>query len=442
MALGGGIFVSQNKKLPGTYINFIGTKKATGALLDRGTAAVALPLGWGELGTIKKVQKSDIAKRSLELFGVSYADDALLPLREMFCNANEVLVYRLGTGGAKASNTYATAKYVGTVGNKLITVISATTDGDASTGWNVKTFLGTELVDEQIVKGSSLTTAALKDNDYLTWKSNVELAEATKTTGAMTGGTDPEAVTSHGAFLTALEKETFNVVACSSTTASIIAEYVAFIKSMREDCGVNCQAVVHKTAADHEGIINVVNNLVGESIASGKVVYWTAGAEAGCAVNKSCTNMTYNGELDIDVDYNQGELKAALDAGQLIFHKVGDEVRVLEDINSLTSLTEAKTEDFKSNQTIRVLDTFANTITAIYNNRYIGKIPNDAAGRISLWNEAVDIANTMLNMRAIENFKAEDIETLPGAKKGDVVINASLIPVNAIARIYLTVYVG
>lgn len=42
-------------------------------------------------------------------------------------------------------------------------------------------------------------------------------------------------------------------------------------------------------------------------------------------------------------------------AGEFVLHSVGTEVRVLEDINSLVTLTEDKNELFQSNQTIRVL---------------------------------------------------------------------------------------
>ena len=38
MALGGGAFTAQNKRLPGAYLNFISVAKATTALSDRGIA--------------------------------------------------------------------------------------------------------------------------------------------------------------------------------------------------------------------------------------------------------------------------------------------------------------------------------------------------------------------------------------------------------------------
>lgn len=41
MALGGGNFISQNKVLPGTYINFVSAAHASAALSDRGVCSNA-----------------------------------------------------------------------------------------------------------------------------------------------------------------------------------------------------------------------------------------------------------------------------------------------------------------------------------------------------------------------------------------------------------------
>ena len=40
MAFGGGTFTSQNKVLPGAYINFVSAARASASLSERGTAAM------------------------------------------------------------------------------------------------------------------------------------------------------------------------------------------------------------------------------------------------------------------------------------------------------------------------------------------------------------------------------------------------------------------
>lgn len=440
MALGGGNFITQNKKLPGSYINFVGTKRSV-ALSERGTAAVALDMPWGELGKIVTIEKDRVQKNSKTLFGYAYDAPELMPIRELFIEANKLLFYRLGTGGATATNTIATAKYAGIKGNDIITTVSATTDGENQTGWLVTTYFGNDIVDEQKAATGS-TTSDLKENDFVDWKSDVELSAMTMTTGKMSGGTNPTAATSHGDFLKALQTKTFQTVACSSTSETVKKEYAAFIKQMRDSYGIKCQAVVYNLAGDYEGIINVVNDIVDELTSSGNIVYWVAGAEAGCAVNASCTNKTYDGELNVNTNYTQEELEDALDTGKFILHMVGDDVKVLEDINSLVTLTQEKTEDFRYNQTVRVLDQLAMDIAERYNQYYIGLVSNDTAGREALWSDIVTICNLLQDMRAIENFSSSDVEVTAGEKKKAVVVNMGVTPVNAMSQLYCTIYVS
>ena len=44
MALGGGTFLTQNKILPGAYINFISVANASATLSDRGIATIPLDM--------------------------------------------------------------------------------------------------------------------------------------------------------------------------------------------------------------------------------------------------------------------------------------------------------------------------------------------------------------------------------------------------------------
>ena len=44
MALGGGVWVTQNKILPGSYINFVSVKRANASLGERGYVALPLEL--------------------------------------------------------------------------------------------------------------------------------------------------------------------------------------------------------------------------------------------------------------------------------------------------------------------------------------------------------------------------------------------------------------
>ena len=109
MALGGGSFTTQNKKLPGAYINFVSVAAASAALSERGIATMPLELDWGKEGEIFEVTSEDFQKNTLKIFGYPYDHAKLKGLRDLFLGARTLYAYRLNGGGTKASNTYAEA---------------------------------------------------------------------------------------------------------------------------------------------------------------------------------------------------------------------------------------------------------------------------------------------------------------------------------------------
>lgn len=434
MALGGGLFVTQNKVLPGSYINFVSAARATLSLSDRGVVALPVPLNWGKESAVFTVTNQEFNENSLQLFGYSSDADELKGLRDLFLNAKKVHFYRLNSGGTKASNTFATALYGGTRGNDLKIVIVANVD--ESSKFDVSTYLGTKLLDTQTVADAT----GLKANDYVTFKSDATLAA---TAGlALTGGTNGTVDgTAEQNALDALESYAFNVLGCLSTTANVTALYSAYTKRLRDEMGVKFQLVVYNKAGDYEGVINIKNTVSDQGADSSSLVYWTAGAEADCAVNKSCTNKTYDGEYEITTNYKQSELETALKSGEFIFHKVGDEIRVLDDINSLVTTTDEKGEDFKSNQTIRVLDQVGNDVAALFNNKYLGKIQNNTSGRVSFWSDIVAYDKELEKLQAIENFDSAEVTVELGNDKKSVVAVNPIQPVNCMTKLYMTVIV-
>lgn len=347
MSLGGGVFITQNKTLPGSYINFVNTNNVSSALGDRGSVAIVLPLN-KNAGKVIELTQSEFVKNSETLLGVKSTDKSVLALREIFCNANKVYVYDAG---------------------ETVTVADA---------------------------------------------------------------------------LNALEAYEFNVLCAYTDVAEDVAAYITKIKAWRDDMGKKCQLVVYNQtspAPDHEGVINVVSTVSDADVDAFALVAWVAGAEAGCEINASCTNKLYNGELTIVTDKTQSQLEQCLKSGQIVFHLVYGEVRLLEDINSLSTTTDTKGEDFKYNQTIRVIDQIANDIAKLFNTKYLGQIPNNASGRVTLWGDIVKHHRELETMNAIENFDATLVTVEQGASKKSVVVNDVITVVNSMAQIYMTVVV-
>ena len=343
--LGGGVFVTQNKTLPGSYINFVSLASTSSALGERGTVAIALSLNKAP-GEVIELTRADFVANSEQLIGVKYTSTEAAPLREIFCHATKVYVYDLGE-------------------NKTVS--------DA---------------------------------------------------------------------INAFEPYEFNILCAYTASAEDVTTYITAVKSWRDDMGKKCQVVVYnQTTPNHEGVINVVSAVSDETAPAHALVAWVAGAEAGCKINESCTNMMYDGEYTIVVNKTQKQLEDCIKNGQIAFHLVYGDVRLLEDVNSLTETTADKGEDFKSNQTIRVIDQIANDIAKLFNTKYLGKIQNNASGRVSLWGDIVKHHRELEALGAIENFNAELLKVEQGATKKSVVVSDVVTVVNSMAQLYMTVVV-
>ena len=423
--LGGGTFTRQNKVLPGAYINFISAARATVTLSERGVATMPLELDWGPDGTVFEVEQEEFIKDSIKIFGYSYSDAKMLALRELK-HATKAFLYRLTSGGEKATNLFATAKYSGTRGNNLKVVVADSVDVEGS--YDVKLYMDVTLVDSQTVAKAE----ELVDNEFVVWKKDAELAATSGT--ALVGGTNGTVIgASHQKYLDAIESYSFNAMGVCTDDASTKALYAAFTQRMRDKVGTKFQCVLFAHAADYEGVINVKNCV--------DVVPWVVGIEAACAVNASCTNVAYDGELTVDTSYTQAQLEKAIKAGEFVLHSVGTEVRILEDIDSLVTFTDDKNELFQSNQTVRVLDQIATDIASLFNTKYHGKIQNNASGRVSLWSDIVTHHKELEKLGAIENFSEDDVVVSAGGEKKSVSVEDKITVVNAMAQLYMTVVI-
>lgn len=759
MALGGGIFTTQNKKLPGAYINFVSAQRANATLSDRGVCAVPMSLNWGPDNQVLTITADDFINRSQKILGYDYGADQCLPFRELFKSAQTVHVYKLNSGTAKAENEYATAKYGGSRGNDIKLVITSNVDSPSK--FDVKTLVDNIILDEQkgftntselksndfvdfkqgvalkltagmpleggdngqgtkasckyaeakaagdqgnslkikitegeeyeitpaqqatckhatakqagavgnhlkinitagtpqqaqaavsatckygtaktaglagnnlkvVITGSTgawkvvikqgasdvftkdsyapasdtivptelendyitfnaialtaeevpltggadavmnptftvitlkdedeldrqenlLNKEALQDNNYVTFKktealsvemvalsggadavmgqtydvstlqgsatvdtqenlkSKTELTDnayvtftktaelmvetvslsggsnavitprydvETKQSGiiletqrnitdsselvdnqwvtffdsvdlelgeyALQNGGENITVGSWQNALNVLEGYSFNTLGIVSNDEKVKSLAVEYTKRMRDNVGIKFQTVVFNHDADYAGVINLVNGLETDQN-DPSLVYWMTGAQCACRVYASLTNQNYTGELAPDVSRTQTQLESCIDEGQLVLHKVGDDIRVLTDINSKVSITEEEGEDFKSNQTIRVLDQIGNDVASLFNDQFLGKVPNDEAGRTSLWNEIVKHHQELARLRAIENFLPEDVTISIGNDRKSVLVNDVITPVNALEKLYMTVTVA
>ena len=451
MALGGGTWLFQNKKLPGTYINFISKDRPVTDIADRGYAAMALDLDWGISGAVFRVEAEDFQKNCQKIFGYDYGHDKMKPLRDLFINLKTGYFYRLNSGGEKAKNTLATAKYAGIRGNSLSTAVQS--DPDNSGKFIVYTYLTTDGMLKTVDKQSNVSKGAdLQDNDFVVFSKTATLTE--KAAESLTGGTNGTAVTvsEYHSFIEHIEPYYFNILGYAGSDETVQSLLINFTKRCRENTGSKFQLVIYgKTKVNYPGVISIKNNVTDTGAEKGSLVYWLTGKEAACAINASCTNAIYDGEYTVNTNFKQYELEQAVSDGMFMFHNVSDSVsgnvlgdtRVLTDINTFTEVTKAMNKDFTLNQVIRVLDNAAIDIARLFNRIYLGKVQNDADGRISLWKDGIALFEEYQRVRAIQNFVDDDLPVpTQGEEKTAVLWTFEIQPTACMEKLYCTVVVA
>ena len=447
--MSGGIWTSQNKPLPGVYINVKSQGSVSANVGDRGRVAIAEPLSWGATRTVQEITPGEDVT---PFIGYDITSEKALFLREMMKGSDttpgpsRILLYRPeGTGGVKASATIGqltvTALYTGIRGNDITVVVSE--EPDAGGSYTVKTVIdGTEKDSQTITDLSKLVA-----NAWVSFSGTGTTVEETAGT-ALTGGTDPTvAAADYAAFLTAIEPYQFDILVYDGTDATTIQAFAAFAQRVSNSIGKKCQAVMagETAAASNSEFVIAVNNGVtltdGTQLTAQQAAWWLGGAEAGAMYNDSLTYAQYPGALEANPKLTEDQAAEEVQSGQICFIDTFGVVKVCTDINTLTTFTPEKGQEFSKNRIMRVLMQFCNDVYENFSSNYIGKTDNNENGRNLLKGWIIGYLNEMQANNGIQNFTAEDVTVLPGNSVDSVVINAAVQPVDSIEKIYMTVTV-
>lgn len=446
--MAGGIFTEQNKVLPGVYINVKSQPQVQSSIGTRGTVAIAKALSWGAPGAVVSITPGEDL---MPLIGYDISAPEALFLREMMRGTDvtdgpvKILLYRkAGASGVKAAatigNLTATALYEGVRGNDI--TVSVTADPDNPGSFEVQTVVGGQVMDTQTVTAIS----GLVANAWVVFGGTGTLTASAGVT--LTGGVDPTVSASDdAAFLTAIEPYTFDVIAYDGATGSVQLSYAEFARRMNESIGKRCQLVTAdlSQALDSKYCIvaaNGVNLEDGTAITAQTAVWWLAGAEAGAQYNEDLTYAQYPTAVSANPKLTYAQQEAAIEAGHVAFIDDFDVVKVLEDVNSKTTVTEAEGAEFKSNRVMRVIMQFCNDAYRYYSNFVLGKVDNTPDGRSLLRGWLIGYLNDMQGNNGIQNFVADDVTVEPGAQPDGVLINAAIQPVMSVKKIYINATVN
>lgn len=445
--MAGGTWTSQNKVLPGVYINTQSREAVNISIGDRGVVAIAKALSWGADGVQEILPGADLTP----YIGYDITNANALFLREMMKGSDvtsgpsKILLYRLpGTGGAQATaaigDMTVTALYNGLRGNDISIVVTA--DPDAEGSFDVNTVVDGYIVDSQTVTDIS----SLANNAWVMFGGT---GAPTTTTGtALTGGADPAITnTDYANFLTAIEPYTFDILAYDGTEATVITAFIQFITRVNEAIGKKCQLVISGAAgvANSKYVIAASNGVKlsdGTLISAQNAVWWLAGVEAGALYNQSLTYAQYPGAVEANPKLTEAQASAAVSAGLICFVDDFDVVKVCTDINTKTTVTPREGAEFKKNRVMRVIMQFCNDTYEYFSLYFIGKVDNNDNGRSLLRKWCVGYLNEMQANNGIQNFVADDITVEQGNNVDSVIVNVAIQPVDAIEKIYMTVTVS
>ena len=444
--MAGGIWYSQNKLRPGAYINFAKEGEEINVNSSRGIVAVGLELDWGAEGELINLSTQDMKDgNSLAKVGLMTSDENAKILNLILTNATLAKIYRLNTGGNKATGTIgtnltATAKYAGTFGNKIAILVTE----DENEVFEVNTYADGYLVDTQRVT----KIADLVENDFVTFSGSGDLEE-TAVSQLLTSGTNGTvaAKTAYEAMFELLKMTKWQVIPICNNSESINPLITDFIKRMRNNEGKYVQAVVaNLDGADYEGIINNVNGAVinGKTITAEEFTAYVAGMTAGASATESNTGRIIEGATSIIGQLDNDEIISGLKTGKFILSANQDgAIKVEQDINSLHNYGDDLSYDFTKNRVIRTLDEIGSSIQSIWENTYLGKVTNNDDGRNLFKSSITTYLQDLQNIGAIQNFGGStDVDVEAGNNIDSVIATIRVQPLDAMEFLYLTVNVA
>ena len=444
--MAGGTWTTQYKVLPGVYIRFKSAAALGLTVGERGIVTICEPMSWGPVAQVTEITP-DMDLTPITGYDITAPEN--LFIRQIFLGTDrtnpptKLLLYRpTASGSAQATATIgeltATALYPGARGNDITIIVTALTEPESS--FQVSTVVDGNVVDQQI--GANVDD--LVANDWVTWSGSGALSASTGQ--ALTSGQDGTVQSAaYSAYLTAIEPYKFDVMIYDGEDSSVLTALQSFIQRVNEENGQYCQLVAAEvTNPNTQYIINVNSPATlsdGTQLTPQQVTWWAGGASAGALYNQSLTYAQYPGAVATTMQTN-AQFIQQVQAGEFVLFAEDGVVKVMQDINSLTTFAGGKTSDFTSNRLIRVLDGWANDVARIFGASYLGLATNNDTGRQLFKADLVSLGNQYQDIGAISDFESADIEIDQGAGKRDVAVASALKPNDSMEKLYMTVHVA
>jgi len=447
---------------PGVYVRITNVGEQPDA--DQGAVAAVFRASWGPLGQPQVLESLSAVD---EVYGTGGTTDVA---REAFRGgARRVVVFRLGSGGSKASATLQDAsgtdvvrieaKYEGTRGNSLqVTVRDSLADASKR---ELLVYEGTTL--RQIVqfeRGSNepqaLVDAVAASGS--TWITATKLADGDGTAAAvnqqaLTGGTDPTVTgEDYSTALAALETADWDVLAVDSHDTAIHTTVAAYIARVRDE-GKRVMAVIGEPTAvplltriqnakaiNHPAIVYVGNGFVGTDGAAREgylAAARVAGMIAAAPITSSLTHAQVAGAVDLVGPLTTPEIEQALQSGVLVFSRSArGGVQIEQGITTFVTPGDELDAGWRKIRRVRTRDALMARIVAAAEG-LLGRVNNDADGRATLIAAMQGVVNAMVAEGALlGGTVAEDTSNPP---QGDSAwFTVAVDDLDSAERVYIT----
>jgi hypothetical protein len=429
--MAGSIFqVGETKVRPGVYVRVTSSGEPVVGAVPQGIVAALFRSSWGPLGEPVVLENIDAV---LPTFG---SDGTVNIAQENFRGGcRQVLGYRLGTGGAKATVTLKDAATTPADAVKLEMLYEGARGNDFSA--TVRDSLTDETKRELLIyEGATLRQTvkfdkggeepqalvdALKESGS-PWVVATKIAEGDGTLAAVAqapfaGGEDPTVTgEDYSAGLSAIEAVDWNVLCVDTDDPVTHAVVQAYIDRVRNE-GKRVLGVVgeptsvplatrlaNARAFNDPAIIYVANGFKGADGVTRegyKAAARVAGMTAAAQITESLTHYVVRGATELVGALTNAEIEQAIQFGALVFSMSAQkQVHIESGITTFVTPTADMDVGWKKIRRIKTRDNLIERIVATWD-PLIGKINNSSDGRATLIAAAQGIINQMAGEGAL-----------------------------------------
>lgn len=418
--MAGGTWLVQNKVRSGAYINFSQQPAPQIMVGDRGIATIGMELSWGEEGRLIEVYSPEMLDGgSRKKIGyTAFNKEQSKIMRVMLSNCYRCKVFRLNSGGTKATATdtvskiAVTAKYTGTDGNKIRIQIA---ESKKVTGrFTITTFWEALEVDRQTVTAID----QIKDNDYVSFDVSTEGTTLNEIAGLpLTGGTNGTYnKTNYEKYFGLLRTAKWQALAIIKDGENVNQLANELVEDLRENEGKKVQVAIHSDsyAWNYEGVIRTEQGLIlenDETLSPEEVPALVAALTAGSNLTESVTGKVIVSPTAIEIigEMTSSEIEENLLLGCFLFSRREDDlIQVEQDRNTYHEYTPTKGYQFGKNKAIRVMDNMATDMQLAWDISYKGKVDNNEVGRQIYKGDIVNYIQTLQSIGAVDTVLIDD----------------------------------